>query len=150
MQKNKRLLVSLFMVLIIAAILVPVYISSLYTSFQQVVLDPLQGKEITSLNITRISSEDRKEMIVSDKSTIQQIMNDFAGIQLKKSNKNAPSKYHYYITPVQDDMKHRFGIVIEDSKKRVTIFDNDKSKNRLNSYKITNDFNIVNLENVFK
>ncbi|CAH0120518.1 hypothetical protein PAE9249_03037 [Paenibacillus sp. CECT 9249] len=83
MQKNKRLLVSLFMVLIIAAILVPVYISSLYTSFQQVVLDPLQGKEITSLNITRISSEDRKEMIVSDKSTIQKIMNDLQAFSLK-------------------------------------------------------------------
>lgn len=39
MKKNRRLLVSLFMALIIAAIPVTVYISSLYTSFEQVVLD---------------------------------------------------------------------------------------------------------------
>lgn len=150
-KRNKYILA--FIVVFIIAISVTVYLSKLNTSFNKVVLDHINVTEITSLKIIRMSSEpsEKKEIVVTDTSVIKKIMHDFSEIQLRKSSNDTDSNelYRYYITPVQDSLKYRFEIILED-KQNISIYDNDKSKNRLNSYTITNEFNSDSLKNLFK
>lgn len=153
MKKRNKYIIAVIVVVAIA-ISLTVYLSTLNTSFNEIVLDPLNETEISSLNITRISlntkSSEEREVVVTDKYVIKEIMNEFSKVQLRKSNNTTDSKelYRYYITPVQDRLKYRFEIILE-NKKNITIFDS-QSKYHLNSYTITNEFNSEPLENLFK
>ncbi|WP_223068294.1 hypothetical protein [Paenibacillus caui] len=158
MKINKKYIVVIIIVCIIAVFEI-VHRSQMNTSFKKVVLDRLNGTEITSIHITRTSVSvdpyEEKEIVVTDKHVINNIINDFSEIKLRKSRNHDfnPNESYHYIMHIEVDRPRvsslRFGMTVYD-KKNISIFDYDNRKNKYNSYKITNEFSPDSLENVFK
>ncbi|MNW30640.1 hypothetical protein D3C74_75320 [compost metagenome] len=152
MRKNDKYFIAGALVLG-AAVSIMVYAGKKFTSFKRVVANYIQEEEITALELTRLSSEpgEKREIVITDRDTIHEIMKGFNEVQLIKSAKNMKSdhKFSYYITIIQKDLRHRFDIILK-SREHLIIYDNNASKPRLNAYKLKSPFNSQVLERQFE
>ncbi|MGM1020279.1 MAG: DUF5301 domain-containing protein [Bacillota bacterium] len=137
-------------ILLIAAIIGIIYIVKLDTSFKDVVMDHMNTSRITSIFISR--SPDYTDKIVRDKHEIQNIMNSFTQMKFRKSSvldKGLTATYMITIFVNHENKEDSFGITLYDQN-YIEIYDGTKTKNRLNSYKITNEYDIEPIRKLFK
>lgn len=143
---KKRYVLSLIP-LVILVIYWSVTLYHSYNSFENLVLDRIDEAEITSIEILKSLSEE--EIIIDDKKEIETIIHEFADVKLRRSNAPDHSTESYWIS-IFVNKSLRFGMRLTDTN-FVYISDlYEKDKYSSGSFKITSDFDVEFISNLFK
>ncbi|MDY8024457.1 DUF5301 domain-containing protein [Paenibacillus polymyxa] len=147
-RRNRYILKSA--IILIAAIIGMMYIVNLDTTFRKVVLDRMDTARINTILISK--SPDYTDQLVKDKNDIQSILNTLAEMKLRKSSildKGLNSTYMLSIFVDHGNKRDLLGITLYDQN-YIEIYDETKTKNKITSYKITNDYEMEPIRKLFK
>lgn len=136
MKKRNNYMLVLSIVLVIANIAI-FYIPRMKTSVENVLLAHIDKSAITEIRIS--SSPDYEEIIVQDKNEIAELISGFSEIKIRKSEINKFEK-DYWITIRVDSGRSYLMNLYDDN--YVSIFNPDKTKNKLSAYKIISEYDL--------
>ncbi|NUU60560.1 hypothetical protein [Paenibacillus agri] len=150
-KRNKYILLGIVILIIVGLGIFYMYPSN--TTFKKAVLDRLDVADVSSIKIIKSGdSVDENEVNVTDPSEIEKILGTFVHINLSKS-KLSNIKYNdsYWMTIETKSENLKYGITLFDKVYLKTFEYNAKiPKNQLQSYKITNDFDLTVIRDLFE
>ncbi|MFC3748314.1 hypothetical protein [Paenibacillus sp. GCM10012306] len=150
-KRNKYILFGIVMLIIVG--LGIFYMSPSNTTFKKAVLDQLDVAEVSSIKIDKSGAAvDENEVTITDPGEIDKILGTLAQINLRKSRlSNIKYNDSYWITIETKSENLKFGITLYDQNYLETYEYNAKiPKNKIQSYKITNDFDLEVIRDLFK
>ncbi|PAF28103.1 hypothetical protein [Paenibacillus sp. 7516] len=157
MNRKRRLIMGIVVLLALVATAIPVYISQQHTTFRAEVTDHMTMLDkFDRLEITRFSSTsgDREEVIIKDAGEIQDFLKDYKDIELKKINqkdKERESPYYYewrLMINKEEREINGFGITLY-NKHSMTIYNGNDTRDKLQDYKVSQDMNWYKMERLF-
>lgn len=152
MKKQTKYLIGIGALIIILVASVLIYNSQKSTSFKEEITEKINVDEISSINITKKSSDDVNsvdEIKIEEREQINEIMADFYKLDLKKT-KNGEINFDPYIYHIKIyvNKEARFGIDIY-NQINMSLYDSE-AKTKLSDYETNNNEILSKLENYFK
>lgn len=148
-MKRRYKIVAVIILAIVVGLVINNYTKN--TTFKEAVLDHMNVKEISSIEIVRASDAINEDKItITDSSQIELIMNAFSQTKLRESiSPNIKYTEVYWIT-LKINKIRKFGIILY-GKDYVVINDaNPYEKYKVHSYRITNEFDSIVIQGLFK
>jgi hypothetical protein len=136
MNKRYQYILALSIVLVVAIIAI-IYIPRMKTSVEKVLFDHIDIKEISEIRISR--SPDYQDFIVKDKKVIDELISGFSEIKIRKSRINKFEEAYWIIIRIDDGKSYLINLYDNNS---IAIFNPDKTKNKLNTYKIISEYDL--------
>ncbi|MEK4433388.1 hypothetical protein [Paenibacillus sp. FSL K6-2862] len=158
MNRKRKLILGIVILLALVATAIPVYISQQHTTFRAEVTDHMTMLDkFDRLEITRFSSSsgDREEVIIKDAAEIQDILKDYKDIELKKINqrdteRESPYYYEWRLMINKEEREiNGFGITLY-NKHSMTIYNGNDTRDKLQDYKVSQDMNWYKMERLFE
>ncbi|MGG4480141.1 hypothetical protein N6H13_15380 [Paenibacillus sp. CC-CFT742] len=158
MNRKRKLILGIVILLALVAAAIPVYISKQHTTFRAEVTDHMTMLDkFDRLEITRFSSSsgDREEVIIKDAAEIQDFLKDYKDIELKKINQRDTEREspYYYELRLMINKEEReingFGITLY-NKHSMTIYNGTDTRDKLQDYKVSQDMNWYKMERLFE
>lgn len=158
MNRKRKLILGIVILLALVAAAIPVYISKQHTTFRAEVTDHMTMLDkFDRLEITRFSSAsgDREEVIIKDAAEIQDFLKDYKDIELKKINQRDTEREstYYYEWRLMINKEEReingFGITLY-NKHSMTIYNGTDTRDKLQDYKVSQDMNWYKMERLFE
>ena len=148
MKKRYKIVAGIILVLAVGIFSINIYAKN--TTFKVVVSDHLSTKDISSIEIDRLSDTINEDQInVTDPSQIELIMKSFSQAKLRETSfSNINFKESLWIT-IKTNGNRQFGITLYD-KNYIQIFKYNAQKNADISYEITNGFDPSVIQGLFK
>ncbi|WP_301173390.1 hypothetical protein [Brevibacillus nitrificans] len=103
-----------------------------HTTFKEALLDKINESDVVTIEIERYS--DSAKASISDKTVVEEILNDFSSMELKKTNESKP--VGAYALRIYVNNSGNLGMEVLQDKNYVWLMNNDSS----NVYKVTNNF----------
>lgn len=161
MKKRTKTILGVVVVLVIAAILIPMYISRQHTTFRAEVTDHMSMLDtLETLVIKKIPTTDpfeEEEVTIKDPHQIRKMLKLAKDIELRRvkqidiSEQSEGTPYYYdwqLRTKKEDRFTEGFGITFY-NEHAVSIYSGYKTRDQHENYEITNDFNINEMERLF-
>ncbi|WP_340003734.1 hypothetical protein MHH52_17050 [Paenibacillus sp. FSL K6-0276] len=136
MNKRYKFILALSIVLVIAIIAI-IYIPRMKTSVENVLFDHIDKKEITEIRISK--SPDYQDVIVKDKKVIDELISSFSEIKIRKSRINKFEEAYWIIIRIGNGKSYLINLYDNNS---IAIYNPDKTKNKLNTYKIISEYDL--------
>ena len=159
MKKRTITILGAVIVIVIAAIVIPMYLSRQHTTFRAEVTDHMSMLDtLDRLVIKKIAAnspyDDEGEVTIKDPQEIRKMLKLAKDIELRRVKKidiTERSPYYYdwqLLTKKEDRFTEGFGITFY-NEHAVTIYSGYKTRDKLENYEITNDFNLNEMERLF-
>ncbi|SEB28503.1 MULTISPECIES: hypothetical protein [unclassified Paenibacillus] len=161
MKKRTKTILGVVVVLVIAAITIPMYISRQHTTFRAEVTDHMSMLDTLDILIIKkiptTDPYDEEEVTIKDPQEIRKILKLAKDIELRRvkqidiSERSEGNPYYYdwqLLTKKEDRFTEGFGITFY-NEHAVSIYSGYKTRDKLENYEITNDFNLNEMERLF-
>ncbi|PWW32638.1 MULTISPECIES: hypothetical protein [Paenibacillus] len=161
MKKRTKTILGVVVVLVIAAVVIPMYISRQHTTFRAEVTDHMSMLDtLETLVIKKIPAtdpDDEEEVTIKDPQEIRKMLKLAKDIELRRltetdiSGRSEGNPYYYdwqLRTKKEDQFTVGFGITFY-NEHAVSIYSGYKTRDKLENYEITNDFNLSEMERLF-
>jgi Tfp pilus assembly major pilin PilA len=161
MKKRNKTILGAVIVIVIAAIVIPMYMSRQHTTFRAEVTDHMSMLDtLDRLVIKKIAAnspyDDEGEVTIKDPNEIRAMLKQVKDIEFKRVQENDISKgsrspyyFEWRLTIKKEDrFTESFGITFY-NEHAVSIYSEYKTRDQLENYEITNDFNLNELERLF-
>ncbi|OPG99311.1 hypothetical protein B2I21_05905 [Chryseobacterium mucoviscidosis] len=158
MKKRTITILGAVIVIVIAAIAIPMYMSRQYTTFRAEVTDHMSMLDtLEILVIKKIPTTDpynEEEMTIKDPQEIRDMLKLAKDIELRRVKEidiTERSPYYYdwqLLTKKEDLFTENFGITFY-NEHAVSIYSGYKTRDKLENYEITNEFNLNEMERLF-
>ncbi|MDN8591862.1 hypothetical protein Q0V21_24170 [Paenibacillus sp. 11B] len=158
MKKRTITILGAVIVIVIAAIAIPMYMSRQYTTFRAEVTDHMSMLDtLEILVIKKIPTTDpynEEEMTIKDPQEIRNMLKLAKDIELRRVKEidiTERSPYYYdwqLLTKKEDRFTENFGITFY-NEHAVSIYSGYKTRDKLENYEITNEFNLNEMERLF-
>lgn len=158
MKKRTITILGAVIVIVIAAIAIPMYMSRQYTTFRAEVTDHMSMLDtLEILVIKKIPTTDpynEEEMTIKDPQEIRNMLKLAKDIELRRVEEidiTERSPYYYdwqLLTKKEDRFTENFGITFY-NEHAVSIYSGYKTRDKLENYEITNEFNLNEMERLF-
>lgn len=145
-------------VIVIAAIVIPMYMSRQHSTFRAEVTDHMSMLDtLERLVIKKIPTADpydEEEVTIKDPQEIRSMLKLAKDIELRRVKEidiTERSPYYYdwqLLTKKEDRFTENFGITFY-NEHAVSIYSGYKTRDKLENYEITNDFNLNEMERLF-
>ncbi|MFC9712804.1 hypothetical protein ACFTRD_32310 [Paenibacillus sp. NPDC056933] len=158
MKKRTKIILGTLIVIVIAAIAIPMYISRQHTTFRAEVmdhmgmLDTLDRLVIRKIAINGPYNED--EVTITDPQEIKDMLKLAKDLELRRVQEIDPSEWapYYYewelLLKKEDRFTEGFGITFY-NEHAVSIYSGYKTRDQHEHYEITNEFNLNEMERLF-
>lgn len=143
MKIQKKYVLSFIILLVVIVVAGVIFTSKTTISFKEAALGQVNLEEIDTIEIIKSddNSANEKKITVSDPKSINQIINIFSQLQLKKSNSSTPSSDLYWIT-IRSKQERKLGLTILGEKNLVVYkYNSAVPKNSVVSYEIISGYN---------
>ncbi|MHA7584754.1 hypothetical protein ACX12E_30920 [Paenibacillus vandeheii] len=161
MKKRTITILGAVIVIVIAAIAIPMYMSRQHTTFRAEVTDHMSMLDtLEILSIKKIPTTDpynEEEVTIKDPQEIRNMLKLAKDIELRRvkqtdiSERSEGNPYYYdwqLLTKKEDRFTEGFGITFY-NEHAVSIYSGYKTRDKLENYEITNDFNLNEMERLF-
>lgn len=158
MKKRTITILGAVIVIVIASIAIPMYFSRQHTTFRAEVTDHMSMLDtLDRLVIKKIPTTDpydEEEVIIKDPQEIRNMLKLAKDIELRRVKEiDITERYPYYydwqlLTKKEDQFTEGFGITFY-NEHAVSIYSGYKTRDKLENYEITNDFNLSEVERLF-
>ncbi|WP_413374534.1 hypothetical protein [Paenibacillus taichungensis] len=161
MKKRTKTILGVVVVIVIAAIAIPMYISRQHTTFRAEVTDHMSMLDTLDIlvirKITTTDPYDEEEVIIKGPQEIRNMLKLAKDIELRRlkhtdiSERFEGNPYYYdwqLRTKKEDRFTEGFGITFY-NQHAVSIYSGYKTRDKLENYEITNDFNLNEMEQLF-
>lgn len=135
----KRRIYALAVIVLIVIAGVIIFEVSKSTTFDKIVLERLNGNEISSITLLRTLDDNREEEIsITDPNGIKKVVHYFSQMKLKEKKSRPSVDYtEQYRIIIRTDEKRRFGITLYDNN-YLSVYDYNATLRGISSYEITN------------
>ncbi|KOY18298.1 hypothetical protein [Paenibacillus xylanivorans] len=158
MKKRTKTILGAVIVIVIAAIAIPMYFSRQHTTFRAEVTDHMSMLDTLDLlvirKITATDPYNEEEVIIKDPQEIRTMLNLAKDIELRRVKKiditeRTPFYYDWQLlTKKEDRFTESFGITFY-NEHAVSIYSGYKTRDKHENYEITNEFNLNEMERLF-
>jgi hypothetical protein len=158
MTKRTITILGAVIVIVIAAIAIPMYFSRQHTTFRAEVTDHMSMLDTLDIlvikKIPTTDPYDEEEVIIKDPQEIRNMLKLAKDIELRRVKEidiTERSPYYYdwqLLTKKEDRFTVGFGITFY-NEHAVSIYSGYKTRDKLENYKITNYFNSNEMERLF-
>ncbi|MWV42888.1 hypothetical protein GRF59_04540 [Paenibacillus sp. HJL G12] len=142
--------IPLFVLLYVLAVAGSIFnLVQMYTSFNHVVSGIIDGKEVTSMEIRSFKLDQNREVNITDKQAIANVMKAFSEVKLRETRASSfDFRVSYWMTIHLNDDKNFYMTLYDD--KYMMIYDPAKTKDKSRSYVIRNEFDVETVERFFQ
>ncbi|HBU81606.1 MAG TPA: hypothetical protein DEF35_08190 [Paenibacillus sp.] len=160
MKKRTITILGAVIVIVIAAIVIPMYMSRQHTTFRAEVTDHMSMLDtLDRLVIKKIPTADpydEEEVTIKDPQEIRNMLKLAKDIELRRvkeidisKGSRSPYYFEWRLTIKKEDrFTESFGITFY-NEHAVSIYSGYKTRDKLENYEITNDFNLNEMERLF-
>ncbi|MDN4605765.1 hypothetical protein P5G61_31400 [Paenibacillus sp. F6_3S_P_1C] len=161
MRKRTITILGAVIVIVIAAIVIPMYMSRQHTTFRAEVTDHMSMLDtLDRLVIKKIPTADpydEEELTIKDPQEIRNMLKLAKDIELRRvkqtdiseRSKGNPYYFEWRLTIKKEDrFKEGFGITFYNDH-AVSIYSEYKTRDKLENYEVTNDLNVNEMERLF-
>lgn len=119
------------------------------TSFQKLVMSRVDREDITSIGIRTLNKETSQEVVLREKSQIEEVLNVLSTLKMTKTQKSQDIE-NSYVIHLDIKERRRFNMYITPGEVNlISVFDVDGAKSNINLYEVAEGnvqmlFNIVN------
>ncbi|MEK5322680.1 hypothetical protein NSS94_26130 [Paenibacillus sp. FSL L8-0644] len=152
MKIQKKYALSFIIIFIVIVVAGVIFTSKTTISFKEAALGQVNLEEIDTIEIIKSddNSANEKKITLSDPKAINQIINVFSQLQLKKSNSGTHSSDSYWIT-IKSKQERKLGLTILGEKNLVVYkYNSTAPKNSFVSYEIISGYNGNIIPNFFE
>ncbi|MFF2889286.1 hypothetical protein [Paenibacillus sp. NPDC057967] len=146
---KKRNIRYLLVILLFTSVLT-FYLITANTTFQNEVTDHLNIDEISQFNVIKVNGEEADTIYVSEQNQINSVLTDLSNLDLRKVFSIKRDNSEWYVLMIGVNGKIRYTINIY-GKKYISITDHASTNSTgSNKYKISSDFDVKTLQDLFK
>ncbi|KUP25312.1 DUF5301 domain-containing protein [Paenibacillus sp. DMB5] len=150
-MKNRRFtIIATALVLVVLGFGLFLYFNHSST-FDEAIRKSFNLNKVSEIEIIQIDGPDEKSVTITDSKTINKIMLVFSELKLKKDSfSDIEFDHSYWITVKGENNQNAAGITLYDNHYlNLFLYNLDTSKNQSLSYKITNDFALQLITELF-
>ncbi|WP_405154805.1 hypothetical protein [Paenibacillus sp. FSL K6-0108] len=158
MGKRTKIILGVVIVIVVAAIAIPMYMSKQYSTFRAEVIDHMDMLDtLELLTIRKIQTSDpnnEEEVIIRDPQEIKEMLKLAKDIELRRVRKmdiSERNSYYYewrLLIKKEDRFTEGFGITFY-NEHAVSIYSEYKTRDKHEDYEITNAINFNEMERLF-
>lgn len=138
------------LVILLFASLLTFYLVTANTTFKNEVTNHLNIEEINTLNVTKIIGEDADTIYVSERDQINHILTDLSNLELKKTFSIKRDNSEWFVLMIEINGEIRYTINVYGNKYLSLIDHASTNSTGSDDYKITSNFDVKMLQNLYK
>lgn len=150
-MKNRRFtIIATALVLVVLGFGLFIYFNQSST-FDEAIRKSFNLNKVSEIEIIQTDGSDEKIVTITDSETINKIMSVFSELHLKKDSfSNIEFDHSYWITVKGENKQNTAGITLYDNHYlNLFLYNLDTSRNQSLSYKITSDFDLQLISELF-